>query len=178
MKITLPDTCLVILCGPAACGKSSFARRHFKSTQIVSSDHCRAMITDSEAAIWVSPWAFELFHEIIRLRLRFKKLTVADSTALGKSARADLRRLARIAGVPAILIVFNVTKETCLARDKSRDRQVGDDIVADHIQKLHRAINDIRNERYEAVYVLDEKEMDEVKIRRTRKRRTNTEHRT
>ena len=177
MKITLPDPCLVILCGPAACGKTTFARRHFKSTQIVSSDHCRAMLTDSEAAIWASPQAFELFHDIIRTRLRFNRLTVADSTALGKPARAELRRLARNTGMPAVLIVFNVANATCLARDASRRRQVGEFIVADHIRKLHAAITDIRTERYEAVYVLDENEMDDVRIRRPRKRRTNTEHR-
>ncbi|HUW31381.1 MAG TPA: AAA family ATPase, partial [Planctomycetota bacterium] len=69
MKITLPDPCLVILCGPAGCGKSTFARRHFTSTHIVSSDRCRALLADTEDARWASAEAFELFHKIIEMRL-------------------------------------------------------------------------------------------------------------
>src|ERR1043165_3362479 len=35
---------VVVLCGPAGCGKSTFAARHFRPTQIISSDHCRALV--------------------------------------------------------------------------------------------------------------------------------------
>jgi len=166
MRITLPDPCLVILCGPAGCGKSTFARRHFKSTQIVSSDRCRAMLTDTEDAMWASAEAFELFHKVIEMRLKFRRLTVADSTALGKPARSALRRIARETGRPAILIVFNVSLETCLARDVTRRRRVGREVIARQIEKLEQAITDIRTERFDAIYILDEKEMDGLRMRR------------
>jgi len=171
MKITLPDPCLVILCGPAGCGKSTFARRRFKSTQIVSSDRCRAMLTDTENAMWASGAAFELFHKIIEMRLKFRRLTVADSTALGKPARSALRRIARESGTQAVLIVFNVSLETCLARDVTRRRRVGREVIARQIEKLQQAITDTRTERFDAVYILDEKEMAGVKIRRKKIRR-------
>src|SRR5438445_9081066 len=54
MVVRVPDPSLVVLCGPAGSGKTTFARRHFRDTAIVSSDRCRAMIADDEANIRVS----------------------------------------------------------------------------------------------------------------------------
>ncbi len=48
MKLTIPDLCLVVLVGPSGAGKSSFARRHFKPTEVVSSDFCRGIVDDDE----------------------------------------------------------------------------------------------------------------------------------
>jgi predicted kinase len=165
MQIVIPPESLIILCGPAACGKSTFARRHFRRTWIVSSDRCRAMLSDSAAAQWASPEAFELFHTIIDKRLALRRLTVADSTALAKEARRDLRRIARARGRPVVLVIFNVSKKTCLERDQTRRRRVGEGVIAAHMEKLNAAIKDARTERYDAVYILNEKEMDEVKVR-------------
>lgn len=94
MVMVLPDPCLVILCGPAGSGKSTFAQAHFAETAVVSSDRCRALIADDEQELRVSGAAFVLFHQIIDSRLRFRRLTVADSTALHPDARRG-RRVAR-----------------------------------------------------------------------------------
>jgi len=166
MRINIPDPSLVILCGPSACGKSTFARRHFKSIQIVSSDHCREMITDSSEHQRCSPDAFELFHAIIGKRLKWKRLTVADSTALGTDARADLRRLARTWQVPAVLIVFDVSEGTCLSRDSARKRQVREFVLRAQFDKLRDALLHLRYERYESVYILDEREIGKVQVHR------------
>ena len=166
MRITIPDPSLVILCGPSACGKSTFARRHFKRIQIVSSDECREMITDSAEHQRCSPDAFELFHMIIGKRLRWKRLTVADSTALGVDARADLRRLARTRQVPAVLIIFNVSEGTCLSRDSGRERQVREFVLRAQFAKLQAALLHVRYERYESVYVISEEEIGKVQVHR------------
>jgi len=165
MQIVIPAGSLVILCGPAACGKSTFARRHFRRTQIVSSDRCRAMLTDSPATQWASSEAFELFHIIIDKRLALGRAAVADSTALSKQARRDLRRIARARRKPVVLIVLNVSKSTCLERDAGRRRRVGEEVIGAHIAKLNDALKDLRNEKYDAVHILNETEMDRVRIK-------------
>ena len=48
MKI--PELSLVVLMGPSGSGKSSFARKHFKPTEILSSDFCRGLVADDENA--------------------------------------------------------------------------------------------------------------------------------
>ena len=48
MKISIPELSLILLVGPSGCGKSSFGRKHFLSTEVVSSDFCRALVSDNE----------------------------------------------------------------------------------------------------------------------------------
>src|SRR5438093_12189704 len=124
MVLPVSDPSLVVLCGPAGSGKTTFARRHFPDTTIVSSDRCRGMIADDEADLRVSPDAFELFHTIIEMRLRRHRLTVADSTALQPEARATLRQIARRGEVPVVAVLFDAPEATCLAWDHRRHHQV------------------------------------------------------
>jgi len=96
MTIKLPHRTLLVLCGPAASGKSTFAVQRFSQTTIVSSDHCRALICDDATNQQVNRDAFDLFYYIIRKRIFLGRFTVADSTALHADARRRLREMARI----------------------------------------------------------------------------------
>ncbi len=46
MNISLPELSLLVLVGASGSGKSTFARRHFKPTEILSSDFCRGLVSD------------------------------------------------------------------------------------------------------------------------------------
>ena len=48
MKVSIPELSLVVLIGTSGSGKSTFARRHFKPTEVVSSDVCRGLVSDDE----------------------------------------------------------------------------------------------------------------------------------
>lgn len=41
MKLTIPDLSFVVLIGMSGSGKSTFARKHFKPTEVLSSDASR-----------------------------------------------------------------------------------------------------------------------------------------
>lgn len=159
MRIPIPDPSLVMLCGPAGSGKSTFARKHFPETAIVSSDRCRAMIGDDESNLGVSRDAFDLFHQIIAARLRNRRLAVADSTALGADARRELRQLARRAGVPIILIVFDVSEATSAKQDEARDRRVGRAVIRELCERLQKALREISRESYAQVVILSEEDV-------------------
>ena len=60
MNTTLPDPSLVVLLGVSGSGKSTFARQHFAPTEIVSSDHCRALVCDDETNQSINKDAFEI----------------------------------------------------------------------------------------------------------------------
>jgi len=165
MQIVIPDSSLVILCGPAACGKSTFARNNFRRTQIVSSDTCRALLCDSAAAQWCSGYAFELFHFIIKRRMYLGRLTVADSTALSKSARSQLRKLARMYCHPVIAIAFDVTEESCIRHDQARRRRVGIEVIKQQFEKLAEALAAIPREEYDQVHVLKEGDVATAKVK-------------
>src|SRR6516164_10121589 len=120
---------VVVLCGPAACGKSTFAVRHFRPTQVISSDHARSLVCDDEGDQRHSAEAFALVNFIIQQRLGINRLCVVDSTALTLEARKTLLDLARKHGVPCVVLLFDTPLETCLARDQARERSVGRAVI-------------------------------------------------
>lgn len=164
VKITLPRKTLLVLCGPAGCGKSTFAAQRFLSTEIVSSDTCRAMICDDETNQRVNSETFSLFHYIIGKRLGLGRFTVADSTALQSFARRRLLTQARQSDYNACLLIFNVSLETCLARDLLRLRSVGEQVVQRHLELLQQTLLTAPQEGWDMLFVLGEDEVDNVEI--------------
>jgi O-acetyl-ADP-ribose deacetylase (regulator of RNase III)/predicted kinase len=156
VRLRIPTPSLIVLCGPAGSGKSTFAARHFPPTAIVSSDACRAMIADDERNLAVSREAFELFHLIIDRRLRFGRLAVADSTALRRDARRVLLEIGRRHGVAVIVIVFDVTLERCYHHDTLRERRVGRAVIERHIRLLYDSLRTLPDEGFDQVVILDE----------------------
>ncbi|HLH60905.1 MAG TPA: AAA family ATPase [Ktedonobacteraceae bacterium] len=160
--IQVPHRTLLVLCGPAGSGKSTFAAQRFIPTSIVSSDHCRAMICDDENNQQVNRDTFDLFHYIIHKRLFLGRFTVADSTALQFEARRKLRELSRQFGYLGCLLIFDIPPEICLERDRMRHRIVGEQVVAYHAGLLQRTLQDAPDEGWEQVHVLGEGDMDTV----------------
>src|ERR1700674_5735496 len=64
MNLTIPELSLVVLIGPSGSGKSTFAAKHFLPTEVVSSDYCRALVSDSETDLDATGDAFDLVREI------------------------------------------------------------------------------------------------------------------
>lgn len=164
--IKIPETTLVVLCGPAGCGKSTFALNNFKDTQIVSSDHCRGMVCDDETNIWSSSQAFKVFRCIIEQRLTLGKLTVADSTALTRRARRRLLDLGRAYDYQVIIIAFDIPLDTCKMRNASRSRVVDEKVLVNHWRQLQQTLTEIHHEGFDKVYVLSpgEKENTTVQV--------------
>src|SRR6266481_2075250 len=95
MNITLPELSLVVLIGASGSGKSTFARKHFKPTEILSSDFCRGLIADDENDQAATTDAFDVLHYIAGKRLAAGRLTVIDATNVEPQARRPLVELAR-----------------------------------------------------------------------------------
>src|SRR6185437_12478345 len=90
VTLELPELCLVVLVGVTGSGKSTFARKHFKASQVLSSDAFRAMLADDENDQAASADAFEALHYIAGKRLGAGRLTVVDATNVQEHARAGL----------------------------------------------------------------------------------------
>lgn len=163
--IEIPPSSLVILGGPAGCGKSTFARKHFLETQIVSSDRCRAIISDDEENMTVSGKAFKLFHLIIDMRLSVNRLTVADSTALTRTARKRLKKMADKYNFNTVFILLNVPIQFCLEQNASRQRVVDPTVIEKHIHSLKKVVKDIPHEGYTKYHILGEQEIPNTEIK-------------
>jgi protein phosphatase len=152
----------------AGAGKSTFARQHFKPTQVVSSDTCRALIGDRERNPHVDPDTFDLFHFIIQKRLNLSRLTVADSTALYDFARHRLMDLAHKADYHTCLIVFNLPRAVCLQRDQQRPRHVGEAEIFEQEALQQEALQHIHREPWGQIHVLSETDAEVRFIWQTR----------
>jgi protein phosphatase len=164
--VKIPSNALVLLVGPAGSGKSTFARRHFAETEVVSSDRCRALVGDDASDQSVSGEAFVLLRTLVRLRLRLKRLTVVDSTAVQHEHRRSLLRLGRSHAAPVIALLFDVDAETCKRRNRGRERRVPEEVIDLHRQQFLRTLDTIFAEGFDAVCVLADAAREPVALLR------------
>jgi len=165
MILEFPDNALIILCGPAGSGKSYFAEKFFKETQIVSSDRCRELLCDDAHDQGVSPDAFELFYRIISGRVKYNRLTVADATNLSVPYRNTLRRIAARHDRPAYLVVFATDLAQCLKNNASRDRQVERNVIETQMARLYSSLENIPAEAYAKVYRITSQQVNDLEVR-------------
>ena len=156
MKIAIPELCLVVLIGPTGSGKSTFAARHFKPTEVVSSDVCRAMVADDATDQSATPDAFALLNFIAATRLRAGRLTVVDATSVQPQARKPLVGLAREHDCLPVAVVLNMPEALCLARNKERpERSFGPHVVRNQAAQLKRSLRKLKREGFRYVFVLN-----------------------
>jgi protein phosphatase len=163
MHLSIPDFSLVVLIGATGSGKSTFAARHFLPTEIISSDRCRALISDNEMDQSVTPDAFELVHAIAAKRLARRRLAVIDATSVRPEDRKHLIDLARRYHALPTAIVFDLPEKLCLARNQGReDRRIPDRVVHDHVRLLRKSMRGLDREGFRGVHVL--RSEDEVTV--------------
>ena len=158
-EISLPDLCLVALVGASGSGKSSFARRHFKPTEVLSSDFCRGLVSDDENDQAATKDAFEVLNFIAAKRLAAGRLVVVDATNVQKEARKPLVALAREHDVLAVAIVLDLPEAVCRERNRSRpERDFGPHVVRNQVRQLHRSLKGLKREGFRHVTVLSSPE--------------------
>ncbi|MDT0568814.1 polynucleotide kinase-phosphatase [Streptomyces sp. DSM 3412] len=155
---TLPvtDLSLVVLIGASGSGKSTFARRHFKPTEIISSDFCRGLVSDDENDQSATKDAFDVLHYIAGKRLAAGRRTVVDATSVQQESRRQLIDLARKHDVLPIAVVLDVPEEVCAQRNAARtDRaDMPRRVIQRHIRELRRSLRQLEREGFRKVHVL------------------------
>lgn len=155
MKITIPELSLVVLVGPSGAGKSTFARKHFRATEVLSSDFCRGLVSDDENSQAATNDAFEVLHFIGAKRLAAGKLTVVDATNVQPEARKPLVALARQYHCLPVAIVFDLPEKTCHERNRERpERDFGPHVIRQQAQQMRRSIRGLGREGFRHVFVL------------------------
>ncbi|MBK8185314.1 MAG: polynucleotide kinase-phosphatase [Candidatus Competibacteraceae bacterium] len=155
MNITVPELSLVVLIGASGGGKSTFARRHFLPTEVISSDTCRGLVADDENDQSATPDAFDTLHYIAGKRLKGGRLAVVDATNVRAEDRKPLVQLARDYHCLPVAIVFDLPERVCRERNAERpDRDFGPHVIRNQIGSLHRSLRGLEREGFRYVYML------------------------
>ncbi|MFB8239994.1 polynucleotide kinase-phosphatase [Kitasatospora purpeofusca] len=153
--LPLTEGSLVLLVGTSAAGKSTFARRHFRPTEVVSSDTCRALVGDDENDQSVTADAFELLHFLVGKRLAAGRLTVVDATNVQAGARKQLLAVAREHDARAEAIVLDVPLGVCAERNRTRpDRELPAFVIPRQHRELRASLPGLAKEGFRRVHVL------------------------
>jgi protein phosphatase len=168
VRIDLPDPCLAVLIGPSGSGKSSFARLHFKATELISSDFCRGLVADDENDQSATADAFAVLHFIAARRLAQRRFTVVDATNVQREARRPLVELARQHDLFPVAIVLDTPEAICQERNRSRpNRDFGPHVVRQQRSQLKSSLKGLQREGFRRVWVLRSvEEIERAEVRR------------
>ncbi len=167
VEIEIPDFALVMLVGASCSGKTTFARRHFRGGEVLSSDAFRALVGDGEDDAAATPDAFEALEAVASLRLRSRRLTCVDATNLDPKARGRWADLAAKWHAPRVAIVIDaplgLLRERLGARD---DRSFPPKVLKVHADGVRQAIRLLGKEGWKAMHVVPANEVDAVAVLR------------
>jgi protein phosphatase len=168
MKLKIPELAVVALIGPSGSGKSSFARKHFRATEVLSSDYCRGLVSDDETSQAATNDAFDVLYYIASKRLAAGKLVVIDATNVQTEARKPIVALGRQFHCLPVAIVFDLPEKICHERNRIRpDRDFGPHVVRQQAQQMRRALRNLEREGFRTIHVLHSlEEVDAAEIER------------
>jgi len=116
---------VVILVGIAASGKSTWAKE-----SVLSSDEIRRLLRDDPADQTIHRIVFKTMRDLLRRRLELgMPVTYIDATNLTRRERRPYIKIAAIYGAQAEAVLFDTPIETCIERNRARDRKVPEEIL-------------------------------------------------
>jgi protein phosphatase len=167
--IDLPEPSLVVLVGASGSGKSAFAAKHFRPTEVLSSDFCRGLVADDENDQSATTDAFDVLHHIAGVRLANRRLTVVDATNVQREARKPLVDVARAHDLFPVAIVLDLPEEVCRERNAGRpDRDFGEHVIRHQRSQLRRSLRGLQREGFRRVWHLrSPEEVDAATVKRS-----------
>lgn len=149
--MNLPSPCVVLLVGPGAAGKSTWAAAHFPPDTVVSSDRLRALVGTGEDDIAASTDAFALLEEVVRRRLARRLTTVIDTLGLSTAQRLAWLALARSHDLPCVAVAFDTPAAECRARNRQRAKRIPADVLTGQLRAFPAVRDLLPTEGYDSV---------------------------
>lgn len=149
--LVVPSPCVVVLIGPGASGKTTWAEANFASHLIVSSDRLRAAVGRGEDDIEASDDAFGLLEDIVEKRLARRLTTVIDTLGLDPVRRRQWIAAAKDRGLPCVAVVFDVPADECRARNRARTRPIPAVALTAQLRNFRTAKDSVPDEGFDLV---------------------------
>jgi F420-dependent oxidoreductase-like protein len=152
MVLKLPAPSLIVLVGPSGSGKSTWAKEHFATNEVVSSDDLRAVVGAGEDDQSASQVAFEVLERILDERLRRGLTTVIDTLGLDGESRTRWIAKAREAGVPIHAVVFETPAEICEERNRTRPRPIPVAVLRRQLARFKETAPQLEGEGFDGIH--------------------------
>lgn len=120
MTRPLPTPSLIVLVGPPASGKSTWAADNFAAEQVVSSDALRAVVGEHALDLDATDDVFEILDRLVDMRSGRRLTTVVDTTGLDRERRQGYLDVARRHGLHAVAVRFTTPAAECKRRNRER----------------------------------------------------------
>lgn len=165
-RLRVPEPAAVVLAGPAGCGKSTFAERHFPPEAVLSSDAFRALVAGDPGDQTATSAAFGLMRHALEERMKRRRLTVLDATSITPRERVRFVDVAHRHDVACIAVAFDLPLEVCQQRStQRRERQVPPDVVERQHRTFRRHLGGLHEELFDQVVVLGSSDdLDAVEV--------------
>jgi alkanesulfonate monooxygenase SsuD/methylene tetrahydromethanopterin reductase-like flavin-dependent oxidoreductase (luciferase family)/predicted kinase len=147
----LPAPCVVVLVGPGAAGKSTWANETFAAELVVSSDRLRALVGAGEDDLAASADAFKLLEEVVRQRIGRRLTTVIDTLGLDKERRQNWLALAREQGIPCVAVAFDTPPAECRRRNRERTKRIPADVLTSQLKTWAVVKKELPDEGYDDI---------------------------
>lgn len=147
----LPSPCVVLLVGPGAAGKSTWAAERFAPELVVSSDRLRALVGAGEDDLAASADAFALLEEVVRQRIGRRLTTVIDTLGLDRERRLRWLELARQQGIPCVAVAFDTPAAECRRRNRERSKAIPADALTSQLKTWAAVKKVLPDEGFDAV---------------------------
>jgi F420-dependent oxidoreductase-like protein len=153
MELRLPAPCLVVLIGASSTGKSTWAGRAFRDSEIVSSDRLRGIVGSGEDDQQAGNAAFSILEQIVEERMRRRLTTVIDTLGFDRDRRRRWVALAHEAGLPAFAVVFETPPEQARNRNAERSRPIPKTVLGKQLARFRVVRAEIDDDGFDGVLV-------------------------
>ena len=146
--VNIPDFGLVMLIGPTGAGKSTFAAKHFRPSEVLSSDHYRSVVGDDEHTYRTTKDAFDAMAYVAGKRLAARRVAVVDATNLYKEHRGAFTALAHRHHAPFTGVVFDLSESVCQRHNALRPDPRPRHVVRQQWHALRRGMKSLSKEGF------------------------------
>lgn len=164
VNIEVPDPGLVLLIGPSGSGKSTFAAKHFRPSEVLSSDLFREMVGGERDPRSASGDAFLSLRFVAAKRLRRRAFTVIDATNLNPRSRSPFVGLAARHGLASAGIVFCLPESVVIRRNQAH-RRLEQKAIGAQLEQVREAVFRLSSEGIARLFVLEsEQAVDQSQV--------------
>ena len=123
---------------------------------LTESDALRAAVGSGPADLEATLDAFALLDQIVAARTERSLTTVIDTLGLDPERRAYYLRVAREAGLPAVLVIMNTAPALCRERNRERDRPVPAPVLTDQLRRIKGLLDAARDEGWDQTLIIEQ----------------------